>query len=226
MKVKKDKMNPIIKKGVRVLTPKEYQKLYDAVPKQDYKLMLSALLHTGMRYAEFRRFQQHPEWFNGTNIRLPEGQGEKKVVKVQKKSKYTQEQINQLIKVLGKKKAIQMTTPRKDKKHQGRTIILSPVGISKVDSFVNYCKTPLPIGQTWKDNLKRWCLKGDISTDNISVKTTRKTLACWLLALYPDKTTIITASLGHTSTTALKYYIDIGFKDYTEGIKQHLSGWI
>jgi len=67
---------------------------------------------------------------------------------------------------------------------------------------------------------------GDIAPDNIGVKTTRKTLACWLLALYPDKTTTITANLGHSSNTALKHYIDIGFKDYIEEIKQHLSGWI
>ncbi len=53
----------ILKEGVRILTPREYDAIRDAANKHYHQIMLDAALYTGMRYVELKRFQEHPEWF-------------------------------------------------------------------------------------------------------------------------------------------------------------------
>ena len=61
-------MRPIIKNGVRILRPREYDTLIDTIFRKDlkygYREIINALLYTGMRYVELQRFQKHPEWFD------------------------------------------------------------------------------------------------------------------------------------------------------------------
>ncbi|MCK4364975.1 MAG: hypothetical protein KAW45_02885 [Thermoplasmatales archaeon] len=221
-------MKPLLKEGTRILRPYEYKLLYNAVPKKDYKTMLNTLLLTGMRHVEAQRFQQHPEWFDDNFIYLPD-EAEKKIVKVSKKEEeYTPEKIKQLISILGEKKTKSLigSKPRKPRTHKGRTIILNPLGKTVVSYFVDV-KTKLPDWQGWKDNLKRWAVKGGISDEKIGVKTTRKTIESWLLALYPTEYVKITLSMGHTPTTAMAHYIALGFvKDDVRDMEEYLSGWI
>ena len=56
--------HPIVKNGVRILRPAEYQMLRDCVRDLHNQVFLDLLLHTGMRYEEFRRFAAHPEWYD------------------------------------------------------------------------------------------------------------------------------------------------------------------
>lgn len=59
---------------VRILTPKEYEKLKAAIPKDVHKTIFDILLITGMRYAELLRLHEHREWYNEKKniIHLPE----------------------------------------------------------------------------------------------------------------------------------------------------------
>lgn len=61
-------------KDVRILTPKEYENLKIAIPKDSHKTLLDILLITGIRYAELLRLYDHKEWFNEKRniIHLPE----------------------------------------------------------------------------------------------------------------------------------------------------------
>jgi hypothetical protein len=68
---------PILKGGVRILRPSEYGRLRVATAAKRRKRLdnatkLDALLLTGLRYVEAQRLQQHPEWFDGKFIHLPE----------------------------------------------------------------------------------------------------------------------------------------------------------
>ena len=63
--------SPIVKNGTRILRPNEYEALRRACPKPDYRRMLEALLHTGMRYVEMQRLYDHPKWFDNDMIHLP-----------------------------------------------------------------------------------------------------------------------------------------------------------
>jgi len=73
----------IIKMGVRVLRPAEYEKLLHGCTKQHHRTMLQTLLYTGMRYVELQRFQKYPSWFTGQFVHLPHLLAEKKVKRTQ-----------------------------------------------------------------------------------------------------------------------------------------------
>lgn len=62
---------PIIRTGVRILRPNEYEALLQAVTKKHHRTMLQTLLYTGMRYIELKRFQEYPNWFTSEFIHLP-----------------------------------------------------------------------------------------------------------------------------------------------------------
>ena len=62
---------PIIKTGVRILRPKEYEALLRYCTKPHHRTMLQALLYTGMRYIEMQKLQKYPSWFDGEFIHLP-----------------------------------------------------------------------------------------------------------------------------------------------------------
>lgn len=70
---------------IRVLTPDEYRKLRDAIPKQHHKALFDILMITGMRYEELLRFYDHKEWYNQKKnlIHLPE-EAQKKEKRKQK----------------------------------------------------------------------------------------------------------------------------------------------
>jgi integrase len=61
----------IIRVGVRILRPNEWEALLQAVTKKHHRTMLQTLLYTGMRYIELQRFQEYPGWFTGDFIHLP-----------------------------------------------------------------------------------------------------------------------------------------------------------
>ena len=66
-----DFKRPIIKEKTRVFRPKEWTALLKGCPKIEYKTMLQALLFTGMRYIEMKRFQKYPSWFDTEFVHLP-----------------------------------------------------------------------------------------------------------------------------------------------------------
>jgi integrase len=57
-------------KDIRILTPKEYEALKAAIPKDQHKTILDILLITGMRYAELLRLYDNPAWYNEKRNRI------------------------------------------------------------------------------------------------------------------------------------------------------------
>ena len=52
----------LLKSGTRILTPLEYTRIRNEMKRQ-HKIYFDGLLFTGMRYEEYLRFLDHPEWF-------------------------------------------------------------------------------------------------------------------------------------------------------------------
>lgn len=65
----------IIKNGVRILRPSEFNKLITVIPKHNHQVIIKTLLFTGMRFTEIQRLKQNPDWlFNDSKyIHLPNG---------------------------------------------------------------------------------------------------------------------------------------------------------
>jgi len=79
------KPSPITKKAkpdskivTRILRPGEYKAIENEILKMHHRVMLQALLYTGMRYIELKRLQQNPKWFDGEFIKIEVGKGVKK----------------------------------------------------------------------------------------------------------------------------------------------------
>ncbi len=73
-------MKPIMKAGVRILRPSEYEALREAIPKMHHQIILDTALFTGMRWIELERFKKNPEWYDlqGGYIYLPPEASRKK----------------------------------------------------------------------------------------------------------------------------------------------------
>lgn len=57
----------IIRNGSRLLTPKEYAKLRDALdPNVGYRIICDCLLNTGLRVVEFWNLAKHKEWYHAS----------------------------------------------------------------------------------------------------------------------------------------------------------------
>ena len=59
------------KTKTRILRPKEFQALLEAVPKMEHQDLLEVLLYTGARYSEIQALYKHPQWFQGNAIHMP-----------------------------------------------------------------------------------------------------------------------------------------------------------
>ena len=187
-------MRPIIKNGVRILRPKEYDTFLDTIFRKDlkyrYREIINALLYTGMRYIELQRFQKHPEWFDKKtrSIYLPP--------EASRKKKRTMRE---------------------------RYVYLSTQGITHVENFILYVDK-MPDRITLNNMLTYWGKKAGLG--KISVKTFRKTWESWLVVSYPNATTLIAMSQGHTLFTAMNHYLNLPFTDEDiEEIKVRTAGW-
>ena len=83
-------MNPILKGGVRILRPQEYENLRMAIPKMEHQIILDSLLFTGMRYVELERFSAHAKWYDpqGGYIYLPPEASKKRKRKMRERYVY------------------------------------------------------------------------------------------------------------------------------------------
>ena len=57
---------------VRILRPPEFEELRDTMDPEARKIC-TALLLTGMRYAELKRLRENPDWLDGKFVYLPRG---------------------------------------------------------------------------------------------------------------------------------------------------------
>ncbi len=63
---------PILKGGVRILRPNEYEFLREGARTLDNQTRLDVLLLTGLRYIEAQRLQKNLDWLDSRFIHLPE----------------------------------------------------------------------------------------------------------------------------------------------------------
>ncbi len=120
--------------NVRILTPNEYISLKEVIPKDEYKTKLDILMITGMRYAEYLRLYDHPEWYNEKRniIHLPEeAQLKHKRKQRQRTINNLPSMFNYLLKDFWKAKCPpQESTWNKDLQRWAKLANLNPYGIS------------------------------------------------------------------------------------------------
>ena len=70
--MQRQRQNPILKGGVRILRPIEYEQLREGAKILDNQTRLDVLLLTGLRYVEAQRLRKNPDWLDTKFIHLPE----------------------------------------------------------------------------------------------------------------------------------------------------------
>jgi hypothetical protein len=180
----------IIRMGVRILRPSEYEALLKGCTKKHHRTMLQALLYTGMRYIELQRFQDYPGWFTGEFIHLP---------------KFADRKVK--------------------RKQPERWVRLNPAGRMIIEYFLQVDEK-LPAYQNWRDNMRRWAIRGGLSPEGMGVKTTRKTYESWLMFYYPGFMADITLSQGHDTVTSIQHYLNMPFTEVDHlMMKNYVDGW-
>jgi len=182
-----------------IFRPSEFEMLLKGAKKPEHKINLRTCLFLGARYLELVEIQKNPEWFDGNFIRLPQG------------------------------------TEKKVKRHwRKRTIHLNPMGKQILEQFFDNRR--LPTRKNWNDDLKRWCNRGGFDPIgynedgsvkwSVRPKSTRKTIESWLMAIYPERSLEICLSQGHTQTTSLQHYMNLGFDEVDKiKIRSYVEGW-
>ena len=70
--MQRQRQKPILKGGVRILRPIEYEQLREGAKILDNQTRLDVLLLTGLRYVEAQRLRKNPDWLDTKFIHLPE----------------------------------------------------------------------------------------------------------------------------------------------------------
>jgi integrase len=211
-------MDPIIKDdATRILTPTEYESLRSAMEIPYYPIICDALLLSGMRPIEFKRFE--PEWYKASRriVKLPDGAC-----------------LKQKCEFVGR--SIMLSLPGCDA--FDRLISTKYMFKGKLVPVLDM----RPQKVSFNDTLKRYAIKANLPEATIirrdgttytgpdagiTVKGFRKTLVSWLVACFPEKAMYIRSSMGHTEETIIDNYLGLGFT--TEEIatmkSKYLYGW-
>ena len=176
----------IIKQNTRILTPSEYEALRSKMDAPHYPLICDALLLSGMRPIEFKRFR--PEWYMASRriIKLPKG------ACLKAKCEY-------------KERSINLSLPGCDAFDK---LISTKLKFKGKEVFA-WEMTPAKV--SFGDTLKRYAIAAGIGDEGICPKMFRKTLVSWLTVCFPEKREYIQASMGHNADTIVNNYIGLGF---------------
>jgi hypothetical protein len=201
---------PIIRQRTRILRPNEFQSLLDGCPKIEFKTMIQALLYTGMRYIELKRFQQHPEWYDGDFIHLPR--------EAVHKDKRTQQE-----------RWVRLN-------NQGRMIIQYFIKYKKkLPSYQSMSqnlscwalRAGFPEAKVVTKKDKKGNIKKTYVCPVLTSKTFCKTWESWLMFCYPQQIAMITLSQGHTTLTSLQHYVNMPFTEADRiEIMNFIQGWM
>ena len=130
-------MKPILKGGIRILRPQEYEALRDAIPRVEHQVLLDTALLTGMRWGELQRFSAHAEWYDprGGYIYLPPEASRKRTRKMRERYVYLSSRGRAIVPLFLKMRVPvpHRVTWNEDLRRWARSAGLDPTGLSAED---------------------------------------------------------------------------------------------
>jgi integrase len=106
-----------------------------------------------------------------------------------------------------------------------RYIRLSHIGHEVIPHFLQ--GKPLPKHpQGFLQDMRRWAVIGGLDPVGLSARTLRKSWESWLMVCYPERSSFIYLSQGHTELVSLQHYQGIPFTAADkEDMKKWTEGW-
>lgn len=226
----------ILKNGVRILTPDEYEKIISVITKLSLRLLVQVMLFTGMRYQEILRLKNSPEWFSPG----------RKIITVTSGKKTASENERYVHLTDAGVQAVQMflaDTRTKYPSASGMTHNLISWGTMAGISSSGKLTGQVYHQERYEDVIDKETKQktGEVklvtagknegterkNIYGLSVKSFRKSWESWLAVTHQDKLELIVLSQGHLTTTSLKHYLAVPFSpDEIEHIRKYTDGWM
>ncbi|MDP2365696.1 MAG: site-specific integrase, partial [Ignavibacteria bacterium] len=106
-----------------------------------------------------------------------------------------------------------------------RDIRLSHIGNEVIPHFLQ--GKPLPKHpQGFLQDLRRWAKNGGLDPVGLSARSLRKTWESYLMVCYPELSSFIYLSQGHTEMTSIRHYQGLPFTPVDkDAMKKWVDGW-
>lgn len=206
-------LEPIIKNGVRVLTPSDYEKLISVISKDSLKKLVRVLLYTGMRYQEVLRLKKDPGMFDPERKTIKVKSGKKEASERERYVHLTPEGVRAVSDFLNDTR---VTYP--DASNLTHNLMSWAVMADLKPSRELTGRIYTAGKNEGRDRKNIW---------GLSVKSFRKAWESWLTVTYQDRIDLITLSQGHLTSTSLKHYLGISFSDQEKDqIRSYTAGWM
>lgn len=199
--------------GVRILTPAEYRAIESVVTKPSLKLLIRALLFTGMRYQELIRLKQNPAGFHPEKGYISVKSGKKAAVYSERYVHLTPEGVAAVSEFLAETRATYPSTAVMSKNlcAWARAAHLEPESELVGVTITVGANVGIERQNTW----------------GLSIKSFRKTWESWLAVSFPDRLEMVVLSQGHLATTSLRHYLGVPFsQEEREDIRIMTRGWM
>jgi len=203
----------VLKTGVRILTPAEYQSLDRVVAKPSLKVLLRALLFTGMRYQELIRLKQNPSGFHPDKGYILVKSGKREAVYSERYVHLTPAGVQAVKDFLADER---MDYPSSAVMTKNLCAWARAAHLEAAPELEGG-----KISQGANAGLNRQNVWG------MSVKSFRKSWESWLAVSFPDRLEMVMLSQGHQTATSIKHYLGVPFsQDEREEIRTMTAGWM
>lgn len=200
----------ILKTGVRVLKPDEYEALLGVIAKPSLKKLVQVLMLTGMRYQEVINLKKDPLGFQDNSIHIKSG---KKMASPERYVNLTPAGIVAVRAFLDDERSVYPST-------SGMTHNLVAWA-----ELAGLAPSPQLVGKNYSTGPNVGIERKNVC--GMSVKSFRKSWESWLVASYPQQAEVIATTMGHTTTTSMKHYMSLPFTpEEKEQIQAYTAGWM
>jgi integrase len=205
-------MSAIIKSGVRVLSPAEFRALESQIQKTSLRLLVRALLYTGMRYQELLRLKKDPSLFDLERKTIRVKSGKARACQKERYVRLTPEGVEAVRAFLADERE---TYP------SAAGMMLNLQAWAKAANLEAADDMEGAVYQAGaNEGMERRNVWG------LSVKTFRKSWESWLTVTYEDRLPLISLSQGHETETAMRHYWALPFTaDEKQDIRVMVEGW-
>lgn len=198
-------------RGVRILTPGEYERLIKQITKTSLVLLVQVLLFTGMRYEEVLRLKNHPNHFNEKNRSVWVRSGKMVAKSPERYVALTDAGCKAVKDFLADTR---MKYPSASVMTINLTSWAEKAGFEPIEDDQ---MKPLAGANVGKERKNVY---------GMSVKVFRKTWENWLLTICPDRVFDIMQSQGHDVNTSSEHYAGAVFSpDDVSKIREYVTGW-
>lgn len=217
-------MSAIIKSGVRVLSPAEYRALEGQIQKTSLRLLVRALLFSGMRYQELLRLKKEPSLFDLERKTIRVKSGKARACQKERYVSLTSEGVEAVRAFLEDERETYPSAAGMGLNLQAWAKAAKLEAAPDMEGAVYHQERTDKTGAVKTAGANEGRERRNVW--GLSVKSFRKSWESWLTVTYDDRLPLISLSQGHETETAMRHYWGLPFtSEEKQDIKSMVEGW-